>query len=282
MAIQSVVDFLRVCFDMQRETQKKKPDNILFFRGQIQEHKSVVPSIYQKDGLIENEDKIYHEIIAEFPDEMSRYRTTIEKQIFMQHYELPTRILDVSRNPLVSLFFACYKEDTGKPDKEDGVIYVYSIPDTEIKFCDSDSVTAIINLCKCPADYSIKNIQNLSRDEFNEKDEITRLIHFARDDKPFFANVLEPDTLGKVLCIHPAMNNTRIIRQDGYFFVFGIDGEKKNCAKIKDDWNYKTLKIPCNCKQNILAELELLNINAAYLFADFMHIGIHLRKKYGK
>ena len=224
------------------------------------------------------------EILQKFPEEMSRYPTTIEKQIVMQHYELPSRILDISKNPLVALFFACYQEEEYGNDKTDGIIYVFSVPNHEIKFCDSDSVTAIINLCKCHGDFSIKHIKKFSSEEdkkkFNEDYDIKRLIHFARDDKPFFAGVLNPDTLGKVVCLHPAMNNTRIIRQDGYFFVFGIDGDKKNCAQIEKKWIAAKLKVPYKYKQNILKELESFNINASRLFADYRHMGKHLQKKY--
>ena len=41
----------------------------------------------------------------------------------IQHYGAVTRNIDISSNPLVSLFFAC--EDAEKDIKDDGVIHVY-------------------------------------------------------------------------------------------------------------------------------------------------------------
>jgi hypothetical protein len=81
----------------------------------------------------------------------------------MQHYGFPTRILDISKNPLAALFFACFSE-AGKDEyaKDDGIVYVYAVPRQEIAFCDSDRVTILANLCIMPNDFSITGLDMMS------------------------------------------------------------------------------------------------------------------------
>jgi hypothetical protein len=76
------------------------------------------------------------------------------------------------------------------------------------------------------------------------------------------------------------MNNPRIIRQDGYFFLFGIQGEKKNPATLPQEWIQSPLTVPARYKKAILAELDALNINEGYMYPDFQHVNEVLRKRY--
>ncbi len=65
----------------------------------------------------------------------------------MQHYSLPTRLLDLTANPLMALYFAC-GEDTSSA--EGGEVLVLRIPKRQVKYFDSDTVSVIANLSRCP------------------------------------------------------------------------------------------------------------------------------------
>lgn len=85
----------------------KKEAGTLFFRGHANPNYILRPSIMRTPRLLQNESKIYHELIINCPDDFEKCHTHLEKLVKMQHYGLPTRLLDITRNPLVALYFAC-------------------------------------------------------------------------------------------------------------------------------------------------------------------------------
>ncbi|WP_163555038.1 FRG domain-containing protein, partial [Klebsiella pneumoniae] len=63
-----------------------------------------------------------------------------DRLVRMQHFGLPTRLMDVSRNPLVALYFAT---DPGTGAQTDGMVTAFAIPEGREKYFDSDSVSCL-------------------------------------------------------------------------------------------------------------------------------------------
>jgi hypothetical protein len=386
---------------------ESKNSNSLFYRGHSNKEFKLEPSIYRKNDkgdflYIENEDKIYRETIAKVPYDF-KGKNTIESLVLMQHYGVPTRILDLTTNPLVALYFAC----VGDEDK-DGEVIVFDIPQENTCYFDSDKVTILANLAKCKSYfyYSLRNIPALKKSKYNidkVKDKLSvrhynielensinaiesyslpdvfflneteiknfinrvikdhfysyskeekkqlkwillkkldnkiksllweerlsinesyfgELLHFIKEDKSYFQNIINPNDVESVFAVRPKLDNPRIVRQHGAFLIFGIQESpqfawftsfKEDMAKIPLQWiirgkvrenskdevdefeefftasetdiktkNNDRIIIKSSKKESILKELDKLGINKSTLFPEIDKVADYIKEKY--
>ena len=111
-----------------------------FFRGHGDEDWKLLPSIYRETYLIENEDKIIKDALTYCPDDFLPSDTLFEKLVKLQHYGYSTRLLDLTTNALVALYFSAWNKD--HHDKN-GELIILDIPNEEIKYGDSDTVAIL-------------------------------------------------------------------------------------------------------------------------------------------
>ena len=114
------------------------------FTVDIQTRITFVPSLSARRSTAEFEKSILRELIAIQPNEFREDKTVFEQLVRMQHYGLPTRLLDLTYNPLVGLFFACWKDA-----EKDGEFLRFRLRTSSIlKYFDSDTVSCVANLVK--------------------------------------------------------------------------------------------------------------------------------------
>lgn len=257
--IDSVSKFLEKILQVKKETGTET-----FYRGHAEEGWELSPSIFRtsEERGIRNEHLLYRDMVARLPQSFSGCQSALDYLVQMQHYELPTRLLDVTTNPLVALYFACQVSN-----EERGRVYLFSVQEDRIKHYDSDTVSVLANLAKCsykeieiPLDgkdvsfyeelkssvqHSTKPIPNpgarpteiweyiLSNMPapkvrpdylkwFNEQGSIQTLLHQIRAEKPHFQSLIQPCELANIFLVKAKYGNPRIINQAGAFFIFGL------------------------------------------------------------
>lgn len=109
-----------------------------FFRGHSNIDYKLQPSIYRSNHLIANEHNIIKDVLTECHEYFFPHDTLFDKLVKMQHYGYPTRLLDITYNALVALYFS-----VSKIDGTDGEVIVFDIPNDEIKYHDSDTVAIL-------------------------------------------------------------------------------------------------------------------------------------------
>lgn len=253
-------------FVTELATFRLREGHTRFFQGHADfKRYRMRPFIYRHRALISNESSLIQEAIVRCPADFPDSCTFFENLVRLQHYGLPTRLLDITSNALAGLYFACREREHTA-----GEVIVFDIPNDQVKYYNSDTVSLIANVARRPYSFDL-NALAAKRDEFNKEPEIGRLLHDIREDKPAFRPIIEKTDLTRVICVRAKLDNARIAKQDGAFLLFGIRDQKGRCALVPKDWvvcgNDKKRIIFSN-KHRIKRELEQLGISEQTLFPE--------------
>ena len=285
-----------------------KEGHTRFFRGHGDKGLQMLPSIYRAKHLIENEDKIIKDALTYCPDDFLPSDTLFEKLVKLQHYGYSTRLLDLTTNALVALYFSAWNK---QHHEKDGELIILDIPNEQIKYGDSDTVAILsaislrnflFNISKAieiaDTDRILKEYEYAERMKkeyrhlefntiipfirkykiiegkkafllsFNNNTDIISLLHDIQTDKPSFRPVINSDDLQRVLCVRAKLNNARISRQQGCFLIFGIKDSKTEAAVIPNKWQ----RLASN-SQKILVKAE----NKSAIMQELKSFGISKR-----
>jgi hypothetical protein len=122
-------------------------DTELWFRGHGKSSWQLRPGLYRRISEVTLALDTERRVLLEFNN---RSRTLIERagarddwELFflMQHYRLPTRLLDWSRNLLIGVYFAVYDDEAWKDQDDPPAVFVFKPKSWNTKVVGPDGIT---------------------------------------------------------------------------------------------------------------------------------------------
>lgn len=184
----------------------------------------------------------------------------------MQHYGLPTRLLDWSRSPLVALYFAIcdnnqYEKDAciwiltpGKLNAEEKLEKPTCIDGMEYEN------TYIYNM-------SHKTISTMIFTAFRRWKLSSDTEAITPEDKKFNHRFLTLSN--KIAACYPTEADSRVYNQFG---AFTVHNSSRKLVDICDKSTLMRITIPFSSKKELLYELSICGITKSYIFPDLEHL----------
>jgi hypothetical protein len=241
-------------------------DNV-FYRGQLEEYQNITSSVSRNKGYTINEHLIYKEAIrmksVEFPDLVLPINCLSK----MQHYGIPTRLVDLTIDPLTALFFAVQKVDSESP----GNVYVFVQPEHSL----DDKRIKLLSLLATLESLELSAIKNAYQEYYSETITKDEILEYASEGS-FVKHSVEL-----------AKYNERLFCQKGTFAICGneISGKdiKKSVLPLDSIKPTMVIRIPFEYKQAIKKELdERHRINETTIYPELPSVADYLKEKYKK
>lgn len=297
--INTVNDLLNVARVRQQFVDQNTPQLhvALYFRGEFSDDWQLRPSVmrpsdsYREGGLRKAEHEMLTELMARQPEDFHNTRSAFAQLVLARHHGLPTRLLDVTRNPLVALYSACEDVEKGMPNEQqkNGHLHVFSVPEMLIRRFDSDSVSVVSNFTRLSRGEKNALLTKLEEDIDDDDDEspayyihnqpfgysyrdiLARLRQFIAQEKPYFVDRIDPRDFFRVMFVEPQQSFARIRAQSGAFMISAfherfeeIEVDKRNAGL--STYVQHTLSVPLRSKRDILDDLRRVNISRESLF----------------
>lgn len=289
--INSVSKYVEAIFKLRQSKEAECSNaNFWFFRGQKCSLWSMRPSVFRGNALGAEFDMI-QQALRQRPFDFRDCTTDFEILTKLQHYGLGTRLLDVTLNPLVALYFASEpfedieygKDNRGKKIFRDGKIvfhygYGHKLSELNVRiacaipFLDFDDTTTLSQLYTLLRGHSVINADEEGYLRDNDCEELIKAIQ---------ANHY----------VISSYSNDRLIRQSGSFIVptaikiiesqISVSDSliRKSYCDLDSEFDDHVFIIPHDKKEDIREQLDFLNINEATLFPELEHQLIYLQSK---
>lgn len=235
-----------------------------YYRGQLSKYETIISSVSRNSGLISNEFRLYSESQALKQDEFKDITTPIDYLAKMQHYGIPTRLIDFTVDPLVALFFSVQNIDV----KSDSIVYVF----IRKGLSKESKHVRLLSLLAKLINYDIPFVQKQYFAIYNEIISHEEIIDYS--SKPAFIGYEEEINY----------QNNRIRNQKGTFVICCNtlnNGLIQHHIEPLNDIPTVTIRIPHEYKKLIKQELdEKYSINDTYIYPELPSVATYLIEKY--
>lgn len=254
-------------------------NEIILFRGQADKNYSLLPAIARcstgphTGALLSEERNLIEMAKFRLPDVFHASLTPVELLARLQHHGIPTRLLDVTENALVALYFACLE----KVGAADGEVIVFQENEQDV------NNYPIVNAIADSYRFARGSVQKLSS---FYKDVITQ--PYFLEQKRMNEIVMKTDEEGgewvaqccqKPIFLYAPIHDLRQQVQQGRYLLFPNqvygkeDGHKCFFSCIEampknHECIQKRIIIAKEKKRQLLQDLKLLGVSKDALFCD--------------
>jgi len=282
----------------------------LWFRGHSEYNFKLLPSILREKNNSIDEQATYNEFIRRYPNHSLTHKTSIEWLTLMQHYGMPTRLLDWTSNLLIALYFAC--EDLNN----DGALFVYNTYESYSKpiseFLEfqifirdnQDLYDRLLNIIESKEEeYSINELlaKEVKKDILKYYNLIDKpLKRLMKENLMFSKNKIDTkdrlsftghdmlNELSNIIQVMPPLLNERLKLQHSFFTFHGgkvINGEKLIDYVPMEEHSdivkkISKIRIKKEHKKSFLKELSVVGISESTLFPEMEYQVKDIKKLY--
>ena len=194
--VKNLSEYIQLVTSISSVNKDDLPGETVIFRGIADSEYDLSPGLARlKNAKYDTEKDLINDFLTHRPDAFSGL-ADFDILAKMQHYGLPTRLLDFSINPLVALYFACESKMS-----KNGRILCHNT------FLQNDTEAFISEICTAAIRKSFDD--SLMVDEYLCNEKLT-----------LYKYLLRAYFYGETTVVRPKYWNQRIANQAGVFMIF--------------------------------------------------------------
>ena len=264
-------------------------DGQLFFRGHGELWYKLLPSLFRNKDFYKKEKKLCQKLIESCPQEFANLHNHVDILAEMQHYNMPTRLMDVTSNALIALYFCCENESSNP-----GEVVLLDIKEDKRKYYKSPEVIMLSSLAWMEYEENqqlFEKVRNTAKSQMIDK-AFEKLKAEVRSERSYSSIGDALNDLTGYYLVSPQKLNRRMVNQDGAFILCGLLDDiydsnpftpKKNRSyledlRLRDKNSGKEVILTIKNKKKIKKQLELYGINQMKIYPEIDKVAEYLKE----